>query len=118
MRVVLTLAVVAAFVGCDSGHHDRASSDPAAKKALESVKTLPGADKVKDPVCGMTIAKGAIKADWDKADWFFCSEVCREKFVKEPAKYAKACPCATTMKGCDCTHCEGKREPCDCGEHK
>lgn len=118
MRYVLTLAAVAvALAGCDSGSHG-SHDHGVAKKSLESAKGLPGADKVKDPVCGMMIAKGAIKADWDKADWHFCSESCREKFTKEPAKYAKACSCAKTMKNCLCTHCEGKREPCDCAEHQ
>lgn len=78
----------------------------------------PEADKAKDPVCGMTIAKGALKTDWDKADWYFCSDSCKEKFTKEPVKYAKACACASTMKNCLCTHCEGKRDPCDCGQEK
>ena len=117
MRCAMILAGALALAGCDSGH-DHGQDHSVAKKSLESTKGLPGADKVKDPVCGMTIAKGAVKADFDKADWYFCSESCREKFTKEPAKYAKACACAKTMKNCACEHCEGKRDPCDCAEHK
>ncbi len=117
MRYVVVLATVLALASCDSGSHS-GHDHGVHQKSIESAKGLPGADKVKDPVCGMSIAKGALKAEFDKADWYFCSDSCREKFTKEPAKYAKACACATTMKNCLCSHCEGKRDPCDCAEHK
>ena len=75
----------------------------------------PAADKAKDPVCGMEIAKaGARKAEFDAADIHFCSEACEKKFQAEPAKYVKACSCSKTMPDCDCGHCAGKRIPCDC----
>ncbi|MBI2932786.1 MAG: YHS domain-containing protein, partial [Planctomycetes bacterium] len=84
----------------DHARHDHA---PAAADA-----------KVTDPVCHMTIAKGDRKAEFHKADWYFCSDVCLQKFKADPAKFAKACACATAMKKCDCAHCGGKREPCAC----
>ena len=45
---------------------------------------------VKDPVCGMTIdpAKAKGKADYKGKTYYFCSDDCKAKFDKEPAKYA------------------------------
>jgi YHS domain-containing protein len=86
-------------------HHDEKASAPS--------------DKAKDPVCGMEVSKAtAKKADFDKADFYLCTDECLKKFIVEPAKYAKACTCAKTMKDCDCGHCGGKREPCNCGKEK
>ncbi len=110
---MITLAVTSVlFAGCDKGHD--ASGPHHHEKSAEK----PAADgKVKDPVCGMTIAKGDRKAEFDKTDYFFCADACLEKFKATPTKYVKACDCATTMKSCDCEHCTGKRAPCDCGGH-
>jgi Cu+-exporting ATPase len=47
-------------------------------------------EKVKDVVCGMTIdpakAKGG-KSEYKGKTYYFCSEDCKKKFDKEPAKY-------------------------------
>jgi len=47
-------------------------------------------EKVKDVVCGMTIdpakAKGG-KSDYKGKTYYFCSDDCKKKFDKEPAKY-------------------------------
>ena len=49
-------------------------------------------EKVKDVVCGMTIdpakAKGG-KSEYKGKTYYFCSEDCKKKFDKEPAKYAE-----------------------------
>ncbi|WP_298356441.1 heavy metal translocating P-type ATPase [Rhodoblastus sp.] len=49
---------------------------------------------VKDPVCGMTVdpAKTAHHAEFAGATYHFCSAGCREKFIAEPARYAKLAP--------------------------
>jgi len=107
--ILLSLPIVLTFAACagkaphsHEGHHDE-------KAHVEG-------DKAKDPVCGMEVAKAtAKKSEFDKADYFFCSDTCLASFKAAPTKYAKACTCAKTMKHCDCEHCEGKREPCDCG---
>lgn len=90
------------------GKHDPAAHDHEKKVAAPS-------DKAKDPVCGMAVTPStAKKAEFDKADYFFCSGECVKKFQAEPAKYGKACTCAKSMGKCDCDHCSGKRLPCDC----
>ena len=47
-------------------------------------------EKVKDVVCGMQIdpakAKGG-KSEYKGKTYYFCSEDCKKKFDKEPAKY-------------------------------
>ncbi len=49
------------------------------------------AQKVKDPVCGMTVDPQTAKhrAEAAGAPYYFCSSKCREKFVAEPARYLK-----------------------------
>lgn len=46
-------------------------------------------EKVKDPVCGMTIdtinAKGPVEIHGNK--FYFCSSACMDKLKKEPQKY-------------------------------
>jgi len=45
----------------------------------------------KDPVCGMQIDehKAAVKAEHQGVTYYFCSSGCHQKFVADPAKYAK-----------------------------
>lgn len=107
----MLLAIPLVLAACEKHDHDH---DHGSGKHSHDTQATAG-DKVKDPVCGMMIAKGAIKAEHDKADYYFCAEGCRERFQAEPAKYAKACGCTGSMKGCDCGHCGGKRDPCECG---
>ena len=48
-----------------------------------------GADKVLDPVCGMTVdpATSKHRFDHDGKTFHFCSAGCRTKFAADPAKY-------------------------------
>ena len=47
-------------------------------------------EKDVDPVCGMTIETAAAKsAVHDGTVYYFCSQVCREKFEANPAAYLK-----------------------------
>ncbi|WP_296706347.1 heavy metal translocating P-type ATPase [Rhodoblastus sp.] len=49
---------------------------------------VPGA--VKDPVCGMNVdPQKARSATHVGKSYFFCSEVCRSKFVTDPGRYAQ-----------------------------
>lgn len=45
---------------------------------------------VKDPVCGMKIdpAKAKGKVEYKGKTYHFCSDDCKTKFEKDPAKYA------------------------------
>jgi len=48
-------------------------------------------DTVVDPVCGMKIKKSDAKATYEHngETYHFCMEGCKEKFKKDPEKYAK-----------------------------
>jgi len=50
----------------------------------------------KDPVCGMEVdeEKAPAKMEYKNKMYYFCCNICKEKFEKEPAKYTK------TKKGC------------------
>jgi heavy metal translocating P-type ATPase len=60
-------------------HHDRNQTAAAAN------------DRVRDPVCGMTVDPHTAKHrhTHDGRPYYFCSARCREKFVAEPARYLK-----------------------------
>jgi YHS domain-containing protein len=52
----------------------------------------------KDPVCGMEVkeTKAPMTADYKGKTFYFCALGCKEKFVKEPKKYADG----TASSGC------------------
>ncbi len=39
-----------------------------------------------DPVCGKKVGTD-IKEEYDGREYFFCSEECRQEFIKNPGKY-------------------------------
>ncbi|MFN4218949.1 MAG: YHS domain-containing protein [Candidatus Bipolaricaulia bacterium] len=47
------------------------------------------AEKVKDPVCGMTIDKdkAAATAQYQGQTYYFCAAACKKQFEKAPEKY-------------------------------
>jgi len=47
--------------------------------------------EVVDPVCGMKINRDEAKAthEYEGKTYFFCTEGCKEKFVKNPGKYVQ-----------------------------
>lgn len=47
---------------------------------------------VKDPVCGMTIdsQSAAASIQYKDVTYFFCSQLCRTMFEREPEKHIKA----------------------------
>ncbi len=51
-----------------------------------------GSDGERDPVCGMSVVPGKAAGASVHAGrtYYFCSASCRDKFEKEPAKYAAA----------------------------
>jgi P-type Cu+ transporter len=71
----------ASAVSHDHMHHDHAGHDHAAAAS----------DKVKDPVCGMSVDPHTAKhhADYQGKPYYFCSAGCRTKFVADPVKYLK-----------------------------
>jgi YHS domain-containing protein len=44
-----------------------------------------------DPVCNMDLSgrEGKIGYDFEDVTYYFCSELCKDHFEKEPKKYAK-----------------------------
>jgi Cu+-exporting ATPase len=66
--------------GVDAGHHHPELS----------VDT----EKVKDPVCGMTVDPHATphRAQYEGKPYYFCSSGCQSKFMADPAKYAELQP--------------------------
>ena len=63
---------------------------PAAMPVADTHKST--AEKVKDPVCGMTVDPDQAMADGLTAEaegktYFFCSEDCREQFKQEPLRF-------------------------------
>ncbi len=71
--------------------------------------------KVIDRVCTMQIDKdGAKTYKKDGHKYYFCSKYCKKAFKKNPEKYA--CICPPSSDGCNCYHCTGAGELCDCAE--
>jgi YHS domain-containing protein len=71
--------------------------------------------KVIDRVCTMQIDKdGAKTYKKDGHKYYFCSKKCKKTFKKNPEKYA--CICPPSSDGCNCYHCTGTGELCDCAE--
>jgi YHS domain-containing protein len=105
---ILAIPVLLALAACDQ--------KPAPSTNTMSAPPAMSADRVKDPICGMTIdkEKAAFKTTHDKATYYFCAEGCLKKFQADPAKYAAHCACAKTAKKCACGHCAPKGETCDC----
>ena len=66
--------------GCCGGGHDHAGHGD---------QDAPAGDKVRDPVCGMTVdpATSKHRFDYRGETYHFCSEGCRTKFAADPTQY-------------------------------
>jgi len=42
-----------------------------------------------DPVCGMSVDKTALSANYEGRTYYFCSEGCKKKFDDNPDQYAR-----------------------------
>lgn len=44
-----------------------------------------------DPVCNMDLESqhGKFMYDFEDVTYYFCSELCKEEFARQPGKYAK-----------------------------
>lgn len=80
----LAAAGMLAGVGCGEG------SD-SSKPPIIAVHPAPSAEKVKDPVCDMSIDKSVAKGQevYKGAHYYFCSADCHSKFKAAPEKYVK-----------------------------
>ncbi|MEO7995706.1 MAG: YHS domain-containing protein [bacterium] len=55
-------------------------------------------EQVIDPVCGMTVAtdKATGPEAYKGRDYWFCSEDCRDRFQRDPARFVNREPAART----------------------
>ncbi len=55
-------------------------------------KTSPPAEEAVDPICGMTVVVATARhtAEFGGRTFYFCCGGCREKFLREPQRYATA----------------------------
>lgn len=62
--------------------------------AAPSAQDQKPAEKVKDPVCGMTIDRSSAKgkSEYEGKTYYFCSDGCKKKFDAEPKKYVQPPP--------------------------
>lgn len=134
-RISSIIAIVLLFSACESHEHDHsahdknktktASSQPTKEKKHDHSSHEHGDDKDKsgkvvDYACGMKISASKISSKFEGKDYQFCSQACQKKFNENPkgvltVGFEKACVCKKEMPECDCNHCSGKLEPCDCG---
>lgn len=82
---------------------------------LESHPLL-AAEKALDPVCLMEVDKAkAISYEWEGKVYSFCSERCKDEFLKNTDKYGCICPLENCKKGgFDCAYFKGKEGKCQC----
>lgn len=87
----------------------------------ESLEQKQGKERVfVDYVCGMKVSDKSRTASFQEKPYYFCSDYCQGQFSKDPegtlkAGLAKTCSCKKSMPSCDCGHCSGNLEACDCG---
>jgi YHS domain-containing protein len=60
----------------------------------------------KDPICGMSVDEKSakFKSDYKGNTYYFCSQVCKTTFDKNPAKYAGGSS-GHSGGGCSCCCC-------------
>jgi YHS domain-containing protein len=60
------------------------------KPKQKGIKNAEKETKLEDPVCHMKVKKGGkITVKHKDVEYGFCSESCKESFVKNPEKYTK-----------------------------
>lgn len=128
-------ALCLCIAGCHSDHdhkdHAHADKDQTAKTDKNSAsephdhsshkhEDHGGEKALVDYVCGMKVSDKRRVASFQEKPYYFCSDACKARFTKDPSGvltvgFEQACSCKKDMAGCDCGHCSGKLEPCDCG---
>jgi len=93
----------------------------------EPAAPVKDATKAVDPICGMGVVKADAKAKASHGgkEFYFCAAACKDKFEKNPGRYAMGyCDCADEMPDCKCGHCKAlaaKTDPteaCPCEEEE
>jgi putative intracellular protease/amidase/YHS domain-containing protein len=70
-------------------------SSGAANAAYLNVKIKPGYEE--DPVCGMQVKKGELKADYKGTIYYFCMDSCRQRFLNAPESFLGPAPHQKSM---------------------
>jgi putative intracellular protease/amidase/YHS domain-containing protein len=70
-------------------------SSGAANAAYLNVKIKPGYEE--DPVCGMEVKKGELKADYKGTTYYFCMDSCRQRFLQSPDGFLGPAPQQKSM---------------------
>ncbi len=70
-------------------------SSGAANAEYVNVKIKPGYEE--DPVCGMEVKKGELKADYKGTTYYFCMDSCRQRFLKSPDGFLGPAPQQKSM---------------------
>jgi putative intracellular protease/amidase/YHS domain-containing protein len=70
-------------------------SSGAANAAYLNVKMRPGFEE--DPVCGMEVKPGELKADFKGTTYYFCMDSCRQRFLKSPDAFLGSAPQRKSM---------------------
>lgn len=78
--------------GGQAHHHANSTPEPAVRSCCaDQSQHVPEADiATKDPVCGMAVNKQSQHfAEFDGKQYWFCSNHCREEFLRDAPRYAK-----------------------------
>jgi YHS domain-containing protein len=85
-------ATASAMAGTDDGASDAAAptGSASAQDSQDANATEPAATAV-DPVCSMNVRIGqdTPRAEHAGRTLYFCSELCRERFVADPERYTR-----------------------------
>jgi YHS domain-containing protein len=60
----------------------------------------------KDPICGMNVDEktAKLKSDYKGKTYYFCNQMCKTTFDKNPAKYTSGSS-GHSGEGCSCCGC-------------
>ena len=70
-------------------------STGASNAAYANMTVRPGFEE--DPVCGMEVKKGELKADYKGTTYYFCMDSCRQRFLKAPDSFLLPVPQRKSM---------------------
>jgi YHS domain-containing protein len=89
MKTLTSLVVILLFAACNAPHTQNATV-LADTTAIDSSKyPVSMVNNKKDLVCGMPVSAGiGDTAHYNGKVYGFCSQECKDQFLKDPAKYA------------------------------
>jgi YHS domain-containing protein len=90
MKILRSLVVILLLTACNAPHTQNATVQRDTTAAIDSSKyPVSMVNNKKDLVCGMPVSAGiADTAHYNGKVYGFCSQECKDQFLKDPAKYA------------------------------